>query len=160
MITINKKPAANASLIIVGILALLHAFYLLNAPYPPNRIPTSFSAFCPGQYAPLQAPSLAHPFGTDSNSYDVYSQVLYGCRAAFYIGFGATAVAMIISVLVGLPAGYFGGRTDNILMRSTEVFLVLPFFLILLLFLKVLYYYSNTGAGGLGLEILIIGLFS
>src|SRR6266705_1578111 len=135
----KKNPAAIAGLIIVGFFAFLAAFDRLVAPYPPNCIPTSFSAFCPGQYAPLQAPSLAHPFGTDSNSYDVYSQVIYGCRAAFYIGFGATAVAMIISVLVGLPAGYFGGRTDNILMRFTEVFLVLPFFLILLLFLKLLH---------------------
>jgi len=156
----KKNPAAIAGLIIVGFIAFLAAFDRIVAPYPPNCVPTSFSVFCPGQYVPLQAPSLAHPFGTDSNSYDVYSQVIYGCRAAFYIGFGATAVAMVISVLIGLAAGYFGGRTDNVLMRLTEVFLVLPFLLILLLFLKVLYYYSNTGTGGLGLEILIIGLFS
>jgi peptide/nickel transport system permease protein len=156
----KKNRAAIAGLIIVGFFAFLAAFDRLIAPYPPNCVPTPFSPFCTGQYSPLQPPSLAHPFGTDSNSYDVYSQVIYGCRAAFYIGFGATAVAMIVSVLIGLAAGYFGGATDNLLMRLTEVFLVLPFFLILLLFLKVLYYFSNTGAGGLEIEILIIGLFS
>lgn len=156
----RKNPAAIAGLVIVGFFAFLAAFDRLIAPYPPNCVPTPFNPFCTGQYVPLQAPSLAHPFGTDSNSYDVYSQVIYGCRAAFYIGFGATAVAMIISVLVGLTAGYYGGVTDNILMRLTEAFLVLPFFLILLVFLKVLYYFSNTGTGGLIVEIVIIGLFS
>src|SRR5205823_12259337 len=77
----KKNPAAIAGLIIVGFFAFLAAFDRLVAPYPPNCVPTPFNPFCTGQYSPLQPPSLAHPFGTDSNSYDVYSQVIYGCRA-------------------------------------------------------------------------------
>ena len=65
----KKNPAAIAGLIIVRFIAFLAAFDRIIAPYPPNCVPTSFSVFCPGQYVPLQAPSLAHPFGTDSNSY-------------------------------------------------------------------------------------------
>jgi len=156
----KKNKAAVAGLIIVGFIAFLAAFDRLVAPYPPNCIIGLVDPRCPGSYSTNQPPTLAHLFGIDKNGEDVYSQVIYGARTAFYVGFGATAIAMIISVLIGLTAGYYGGLIDNVLMRLTEVFLVLPFLLILLVFLKVLYTFNSTAAGGLGIIILIIGALS
>jgi len=155
----KKNKAAIAGLLIVGFIAFLAAFDRLLAPFPPNCI-IGFNVQCPGLYSTNQPPSLAHPFGIDKNGEDVYSQVIYGARAAFLVGFGATAIAMVISVLIGLAAGYYGGLADNLLMRLTEVFLVLPFLLILLVFLRVLYTFNSTAAGGLSIVILIIGALS
>ncbi len=155
----KKNKAAVAGLIIVGFIAFLAAFDRLVAPYPPNCI-IGISPLCPGSYTTNKPPSFAHPFGVDINGEDVYSQIIYGARPAFYVGFGATAIAMVISVLIGLAAGYYGGVIDNVLMRLTEVFLVLPFLLILLVFLKVLYVFNSTASGGLGIVIFIIGALS
>jgi len=66
---------------------------------------------------------------------------------------------MSLAVLVGLISGYYGGIIDNILMRITEIFLVIPFLLILLVFLKVITAVSPSG-GGLSMVVLMIGLFS
>ncbi len=156
----KKNRAALFGLIIVGFIAFLAAFDRLVAPYPPNCVIGLVDPRCPGSYSTNKPPSLSHPFGIDTNGEDVYSQVIYGARTAFYVGFGATAIAMAISVLIGLAAGYYGGFVDNILMRLTEVFLVLPFLLILLVFLRVLYTFNSTATGGLGIVIFIIGALS
>jgi len=112
------------------------------------------------RYSTNVPPSPAHPFGKDFDGYDVYSQVIYGTRAAFFVGIGATGISMAISVLIALAAGYYGGFIDNILMRITEVFLVLPFLLILLVFLKVFFTFNTTASGGLLIVIFIIGVLS
>jgi len=103
---------------------------------------------------------LKYPFGTDLQGRDVYSEIVYGARAAFLVGIGATAIAIVIAVLIGLVAGYSGGWIDNVLMRITEVFLVLPFLLILIVFLRVFFIRFPSGVGGLWIVILIIGMFS
>lgn len=90
----------------------------------------------------------------------MYSQTIYGASAAFLVGLGATVIAIAIATLVGLSAGYYGGQVDNVLMRLTEVFLVLPFLLILLVFLRALHAVNPTASGGLMIIILIIGVFS
>jgi ABC-type dipeptide/oligopeptide/nickel transport system permease subunit len=67
---------------------------------------------------------------------------------------------MSLAIVVGLVSGYYGGIIDNILMRITEIFLVIPFLLILLVFLKVINTLIPSGGGGLSIVILMIGLFS
>src|SRR5437870_8767738 len=67
---------------------------------------------------------------------------------------------MALAIMIGLVAGYSGGWVDNVLMRITEVFLVLPFFLILLVFLRVLEAGTGSGTGALWIIIGIIGVFS
>ena len=66
---------------------------------------------------------------------------------------------MSLAILVGLISGYYGGMIDNILMRVSEIFLVIPFLLILLVFLKVINVITPAG-GGLSMVVLMIGLFS
>lgn len=156
----RKNKAALAGLAIVGFLGFLAAFDRLVVPYPPNCL-VGLQAQCPTPSWQVRAPpSIVHPFGTNILGQDVYSQVVYGARAAFLVGFGVTAISIAIATLVGLAAGYYGGQVDNLLMRITEVFLVLPGLLILLVFLRILFTISPTTTGGLWIVILIIGVFS
>jgi ABC-type dipeptide/oligopeptide/nickel transport system permease subunit len=92
--------------------------------------------------------------------HDVFSQVVYGAGSALYVGFGAAVIAMSLAIVVGLVTGYYGGLVDNILMRITEVFLVIPFLLILLVFLKVITAVMPSGVGGLSIVTIMIGIFS
>ena len=130
------------------------AFDILIAPYAPNDI-TAFY-----EKEARTPPSLKHLFGTDRIGHDVFSQVIYGAENALYVGFGAAALAMSIATIIGLVAGYYGGIIDNILMRITEIFLVIPFLLILLVFLKVITSIAPSGVGGLSIVTIMIGIFS
>jgi peptide/nickel transport system permease protein len=79
-----------------------------------------------------QAPSAAHPFGTDQYSRDVLSRVLYGARVSLAVGFLATAVSVTVGTAFGLVAGYKGGRVDALMMRLVDVALAVPRVLLLL----------------------------
>jgi len=74
----------------------------------------------------LAGPSAAHWLGTTQSGQDVFSQLLVGARSTVFIGFLAGAIATVLSVLVGVTAGYLGGLTDDILSMITNVFLVVP----------------------------------
>lgn len=150
----KKNKAALAGALIIGFVIFLAAFDSLIAPFPPNDLP----GFLTGEAR--VPPSLKYLFGTDYVGHDVFSQVVYGARSALYVGFGAAAIAMSLAVLVGLVSGYYGGIVDNILMRITEIFLVIPFLLILLVFLKVITAVAPSGVGGLSIVMIMIGIFS
>lgn len=150
----KKNRAALAGLVFIGVVVFLALFSPLIARYPPNAHP-GFDAS-----ETRVPPSLKYLFGTDFVGHDVFSQVVYGAGAALYVGIGAAAIAMSLAIVVGLVSGYYGGLVDNILMRITEIFLVIPFLLILLVFLKVITALSPSGAGGLSIVTIMIGVFS
>jgi peptide/nickel transport system permease protein len=79
-----------------------------------------------------QNPAWAHPggefpLGTDHLGRSVLTQVIWGARISLLVGLAATVLAVVIGSLIGITAGYFGGRTGGLLMRFTEWFLVIPF---------------------------------
>jgi ABC-type dipeptide/oligopeptide/nickel transport system permease subunit len=150
----KKNRAALAGLIIIGVVVFMAAFAPLIARFSPNAIP----GFYIGEAR--VPPSSKYLFGTDYVGHDVFSQVVYGAGSALYVGFGAAAIAMSIAIVVGLVSGYYGGLIDNVLMRITEIFLVFPFLLILLVFLKVITAVAPSGVGGLSMVTVMIGLFS
>jgi oligopeptide/dipeptide ABC transporter ATP-binding protein len=86
------------------------------APHPPG-------VQAGGVYAP---PGAGHWLGTDDGGGDVLSNLLYGARVSLLVGFFAAFISVAIGAGVGLAAGYAGGRTENALMRLTDVALVLP----------------------------------
>jgi ABC-type dipeptide/oligopeptide/nickel transport system permease subunit len=96
------------------------------APYTPNDQSAMLSFTAKG------APTWAHLFGTDRNGYDVLTRVIYGAPTALAVGLGAMLVASVIGILVGGIAGYLGGTADELLMRFTEFFLVIPVFIMIL----------------------------
>lgn len=151
----KKNKAALAGLIFIGAIVIMALFSPIIARYPPNYL----ASFIQEQKIRVP-PSTRYLFGTDYIGHDVFSQIVYGAGNALYVGFGSAAIAMSLAIIVGLVSGYSGGLVDNILMRITEIFLVIPFLLILLVFLQVITTLAPSGAGGLTMVILIIGLFS
>ncbi|GAC1611285.1 MAG: ABC transporter permease [Mycobacteriales bacterium] len=75
------------------------------------------------------APSSFFYFGGDDVGRDVLSRVIHGTRVSLLVGVAATALAVLIGVVVGTAAGYFGGRVDTLLSRTMDVFLSFPFLL-------------------------------
>ena len=111
-----------------------------------------------GDPAPLAAyapPSSAVWLGTDNFGRDLFSQLWWGTQVTILIGFLASVVSMGLGTFVGMVAGYYGGWTDELLMRVTDFFLVLPtlvFALILASFLK------EAGGGSTLSIVAVIGI--
>lgn len=74
----------------------------------------------------LQGPSLAHPFGTDDLGRDLLARILYGTRYSLAIGLVSVGLAIIVGVLLGAFAGYYGGLTEDIIMRLTDILAAVP----------------------------------
>ena len=81
---------------------------------------------------PLQPPSSEHWFGTDDLGRDLFSGVVHGARTSLLVGFTVAAASLFIGVFIGALAGFFGGLVDDVLMRLTELVLVLPRFFLAL----------------------------
>lgn len=113
-------------LILVSLVVLLALIGPWLAPYAPNDQSAMLS------FAAKGGPTWAHPLGTDRNGYDVLTRVIYGAPTALAVGLGAMLVASVIGILVGGIAGYVGGLVDELLMRFTEFFLVIPVFIMIL----------------------------
>ena len=107
--------AAGAAILLAMALAAVAAPWL--APYDPV-------ASLGGR--PLQAPSAAHPFGTDGNGMDVLSRVIHGTRYAFAVAIPTVVVSLCIGVPLGLAAGYRGGLLDEVMMRVFDALRVFP----------------------------------
>ncbi len=82
--------------------------------------------------------SLAHPLGTDNLGRDVLVRILYGSRVSLFVGFAAVLVACGAGILLGLLAGYYGGRLDSLIMRVADVFMAYPFMLLTISVIAVL----------------------
>lgn len=120
-------------------LALLLLFTLtgLFAPWIIPHDPTEINRDDDGSALRLDAPSADHVLGTTNMGRDVASQLLIGARVSLVVGFLAAFIAVFIGVNIGLVSGYYGGWTDDILMRITDIAYGLPFlpFVIVLVFL-------------------------
>lgn len=75
---------------------------------------------------PLEAPTWQHLFGTNGVGQDVFSQVIAGARVSLFMALVAGGGAVVIGGVVGVLAGWLGGRTDAILMRIVDLFMVIP----------------------------------
>lgn len=86
----------------------------------------------------LKPPSAAHLFGTDSLGRDVFSRILYGARISIFVGLVSVGIGAVFGFILGIVAGYFGGATDNIIMRVMDVFFAFPSILLALVIVSVL----------------------
>ena len=102
-----------------------------------------------------QPPSWEHPLGTGRLGDDVLLRILYGARTAMTIGFVAVGIGTAIGVVLGAMSGYFGGRTDLVLMRITEIFICVPGLILIIIALTVI---SAAWLPPLWTVVIVIGL--
>lgn len=88
--------------------------------------------------ARLMPPSSEHYLGTDNLGRDVFSRLIYGSRISILAGFVATSISVVAGSILGMIAGYFGGRVDQILMRLTDAFMAFPGLVLMIGFAAVL----------------------
>ncbi len=153
----------------LGMIVVLLAIAVLHnviAPYPARPAPGAFGPLYEGDAA--MPPSWKHPFGTTVMGTDVFSEVIHGSVYTVYVAVLGTAITMLITVSIGIVSGYMGRYVDEVLMRITEIFLVFPSLLLILIFAR-LYQLRNPEpfwnlAGvnipaGLTMTILIVSIF-
>lgn len=118
----RRHKLGLVSLIIVIILGLAALLAPVIVPHDPNEIVGSFSG----------APNKDFLLGTDQIGRDVLSRLLYGMRVSLLVGIMATLISTVIGVALGLAAGYFGGITDMVIMRFTDMVMSFPYILLVL----------------------------
>ncbi len=110
----NKKAAIGLAVFSVYLLFAVIGPWV--APYDPGARSNDL----------IQPPSGSHWFGTTHLGQDVFSQILDGTRSVMYVGLVAGLIATTLSVLIGVTAGYLGGKTDDALSALSNVVLVIP----------------------------------
>jgi peptide/nickel transport system permease protein len=107
----------GTGLVISAIVVFCALFAPLISPYDPNL----------QDYAALtEAPSLAHPLGTDDIGRDVLSRVIYGSRISLEVGAITVAISLTVGVTLGLVSGYVGGWVDDVIMRVVDAIQAFP----------------------------------
>jgi peptide/nickel transport system permease protein len=121
----RQHRLAMTALIVVVLLGTLAALAPIVSPYDPNK--TNLLLI-------FEAPSLAHPMGTDSLGRDLATRILFGGRVSLAVGVLAALLAITVGTIAGILAGFYGGAVDGVLMRAVDVLLSIPrlFFLVLL----------------------------
>lgn len=112
-----KNKGAMAGMVMVLIFILCAIFAPLLAPHDPLDSNLEKA---------LQSYSWDYLLGTDEQGRDILSRIIYGCRVSLVIGVLSTIVAIVFGVGIGLIAGYFGGKLDNVLMRCMDVVVAFP----------------------------------
>lgn len=118
----NKMAVAGGMVALIMIAAALLA--PLIAPYDPVKQDYNFV---------LSPPSPEHPMGTDGLGRDVLSRLIFGARTSITVGVFTQVVVLVVGLAIGATAGLAGGRTDNLLMRFTDVMYAFPELLLIIL---------------------------
>jgi peptide/nickel transport system permease protein len=121
--TLRHHPTGMIGLIGFSLLLLVVLLAPVLAPADPTEM--DFEHI-------LEPPSSTHLFGTDDLGRDILSRVLWGGRESLRVALIAIVIAAIGGVVLGLVSGYFGGITDSVIMRLTDVFLAFPTILLVL----------------------------
>jgi peptide/nickel transport system permease protein len=141
-------PTGAIGLVLILLFALMAIFGPMLAPQSPFEV----SRTAAGGVVRLSPPSWDNWLGTTNQGLDVFSQLLWGARVALTVGVISAIGSIVLGTLIGLIAGYFGGWTDEVLMRITDVAFGIPFLPTALVIISI------TGPS-LALIILLITLF-
>lgn len=132
-----RNKAAVLGMIVIGLFALIAIFANVIAADPSLNIVQNNDNRPPfwenngdniSQYG-----SREYPLGTDSNGRDLLSRLAFGARTSLVIGIIPTILVVLMGLMIGMTAGYSGGRTDNLLMRATDVVYAFPDLLFLII---------------------------
>jgi len=118
-----RSPSAVTGAVLVGLLVLAGVLAPWLTPYDPVRQDLR---------AVLQAPSAAHPLGTDQLGRDILARILHGARLTLSIGAFAVAVGLVVGVPLGVVSGYYRGTVDMVIQRVMDLMLSFTTFLLAL----------------------------
>lgn len=121
---LTRNQLALAGLIVMGIVVLLALF----TPILPLADPDATNT--PARFTPPFSEGAL--LGTDHLGRDLLSRLMWGTRLSLAVGFAAAVIAATIGAAIGIVAGYYGGRTDNIIMRIVDVLMAFPYILLAL----------------------------
>lgn len=138
-----RRPAGVMGIVLTGAVVAVGLLAPVLAPFDP------FAVVGPS----LSPPSGAHPMGTDALGRDLLSGVIFGARTSLVVAGLVGVLVLLIGVVVGTVSSYLGGWADDLLMRLTELFQVLPRFFLAIV---VIAFFGP----GLGLLVLVLGLTS
>ena len=133
--TVKRKTASHtrftfvAGSLIVGLIVLMSVFPQLFTKFDPEEVSVMER---------LVAPTLAHPFGTDSYGRDIFARVVYGARIDLMLGVLGTIVPFFIGGVAGMLAGYYGGLFDTILMGLIDIMMAFPFTILVIVIISIL----------------------
>lgn len=112
---VARNPHKAAGVLMLLALSLMAIFAPHIAPHDPRQTGI-----------PYQAPSFEHLLGTNDLGQDIFSELIYAARVSLMVGFFAGIISLVVGVAVGVFAGYFRGWTEELLMGTTDVFLLIP----------------------------------
>ncbi len=122
---LRKNPLSIIGFSLVVVFLLVAIFAPIMAPTPEGQ----FNAYMIPRdgYSPTpQPPNSSHLFGTTQGQYDIFYGVIWGTRTAFQIGVVVIGAILVIGIILGSLAGYFGGVFDEVIMRITDIFMAFP----------------------------------
>jgi peptide/nickel transport system permease protein len=138
----DRAASAGGAVVLCAVLVAVFAPVL--APQDPLRIDLS---------AAWEAPTARHLLGADELGRDILSRIIYGSRTSLEIAIAGVAIALVLALLIGPPAGFYGGWLDRVLMRLMDVMLSFPSILLAIVIVAV------TGPGLFG-TLLAVGISS
>ena len=124
-----RKRSAQVGFVIISVLVFCAIFGPWITPHDPFKIDSDIR---------LSRPSLQYLFGTDEQGRDLFSRIIYGSRYTILIMLVTTSVASIIGLAVALPAGYYGGWFDTLMMRIMDVMLGFPYIMLIIAIVAVI----------------------
>ena len=125
-----RNRLAGFGAVVLGVIVLLALLTPILPLHPPNETNTA------NRY--LRPLSEGHLLGTDHLGRDLLSRLLWGTRLSLAVGFAAALIAGLAGAAIGVIAGYFGGRTDNVTMRGIDMLMAFPYILLALAIVAVL----------------------
>ena len=130
-----RRRTALFGLAVVAVVVLTAVFAPLLSPFDPLEQDISQRLKEPGWQ---DAQGRMHLLGTDHLGRDILARIIYGSRIALLVGLAAVLISGMLGMIIGLVAGYFGGRVDDFLMRLADVQLAFPFILLAIAVIGVL----------------------
>lgn len=142
---ILRNPSSLAGLIIITGMILMAIFgpYLVKYDAEENFWDYSYGS-----------PNLDHIMGTDHLGRDIFTRIVIGARPTIIIGIFSTLITLVIGVILGSIAGYFGGFLDNLIMRFTDILMTFPTFFFLIILISV---FEVKGIGAVFISIGVLG---
>jgi peptide/nickel transport system permease protein len=130
-----RRRTALFGLAVVAAVALTAILAPLVSPFDPLEQDIGQRLREPGWQ---DAHGRVHPLGTDHLGRDILARIIYGSRVALLVGIAAVAISGVLGLMIGLVAGYFGGRVDDFFMRLADIQLAFPFILLAIAIIGVL----------------------